>query len=332
MKMKKYLMGILALAIGLILVGESEARTLYSLGTASTAGTYYILGAGFASHINKRCSQLKITAEITSGALENYNLIKRKKLDLALMGPSTVIEDLREKKYGGGAKEKVRSVLWSYQTTDFHWFVRKNSPIKDFCDVKGKTVGVGPMGAPGLVLAVLSFRVACGYEPGRDYKALNYSWAESQTAIKDNTIDMGSTYAGYPVASVTELARGVDLRFISLTREQLRKVLDAIPGQVAVTIPAGTYKGIDSDTVTHGSPTGIVCRADLPEQDVYAIIKALFTDVKERNKFHPQAEKYSLQAAVEVGSMLAKLGLGYHPGVIRYLKEVGAWKPELEVK
>lgn len=330
--MKRYLLGILALVVGLLLAGESQARNLYSLGTASTAGTYYILGAGFASHINKRCPQLKITAEITSGALENYNLLKRKKLDLAFMGPSSIIEDLREKKYGGGAKEKVRSILWSHQTTDFHWFVRKNSPIKDFCDVKGKTVGVGPMGAPGLVLAVISFRVACGYEPGRDYKALNYSYTESQNAIKDGTIDMGNTYAGYPVASVTELARGVDLRMISLNREQLRKILEAIPGQVAVTIPAGTYKGIDYDTVTNGSPTGIVCRADLPEEDVYAIIKALFTDVKERDKFHPQAEKYNLQAAVEVGGMMAQFGLGYHPGVIRYLKEIGVWKPELEVK
>ena len=54
--------------------------------------------------------------------------------------------------------------------------------------------------------------------------------------------------------------------------------------------------------------------------------------MKGRNKFHPQAEKYNLQAAVEVGGMMAKFGLGYHPGVIRYLKEVGAWKLELEAK
>jgi TRAP-type uncharacterized transport system substrate-binding protein len=35
---------------------------------------------------------------------------------------------------------------------------------------------------------------------------------------------------------------------------------------------------------------------------------------------------------VEVGKMLTKQGFPYHPGVVRYLKEAGVWKPDLEVK
>ncbi len=331
--MKRYLLGILALVVGLLLVaGDSQARNLYSLGTASTAGTHYILGAGFASHINRRCPEIKLTAEITSGTLENYYLLKRKKMDLAFVGLSQPLEDAVEKKYGGGAQEKVRSIIWSYHTSDFHWIVRKNSPIKDLCDIKGKKVGVGPMGAPGLIKALEQIRLVCGYEPGKDYKALYYSYAENQNAIKDDTIDMGNTYAGAPVASVVDLARSVEIRLVPLTKEQQKKIVEAILGQIAVTIPAGLYRGIDYDVLTSGSPTGIICRPDIPEKDVYAIVKAFFTDVKERNRFHPQAEKYSLEAMVEVGKLLTRQGLPYHPGAVRYLKEVGAWKAELEVK
>jgi TRAP transporter TAXI family solute receptor len=143
---------------------------------------------------------------------------------------------------------------------------------------------------------------------------------------------MGNTVAGTPVASVVDLARNVDIRLIPLTPEQQKKILETIPTLVPVTIPAGTYKGIDADVRTTGGPTGIICRADLREEDVYAITKAFFTDTAERNKFHPQAARYNLQALVEVGQMLTKQGLPYHPGVVRYLKEVGAWKPDLEVK
>lgn len=320
------------LLAGLMEVEGVEARNLYSLGTASTAGTYYILGAGFASHINKRCPQVKITAEITAGSLENFFLMTRKKMDFAFLPTSILLDDMKEKKYGGKTKEKLRSVVWSYHTSDYHWIVRKGSPIQNLCDLKGKTVGVGPMGTAGMIETLNQIRVACGLEPNKDYKALYYTYAESQNAIKDDTIDMGNTVAGTPVASVVELARGIPIRLISLTPEQQKKIIDGIPSMVPVTIPAGVYKGIDNDVRTTGGPTGIVCRADIPEEDIYAIVKAFFSDLQERNKFHPQASKYNLEGMVEVGKRLTQYGLPYHSGTVKYLKERGAWIPELEVK
>jgi TRAP transporter TAXI family solute receptor len=330
MKAKQFLLAVFVLGVGVALAGEAWARNLYSMGTASTAGTYYILGAGFAAHINKRCPTVKVTAEITAGTLENYYLLKRKKMDFGFLSPDIVTDDLVEKKYGGGAKEKLRILIWSSHTSDYHWFVRKKSPLKDICDVKGKTVGVGPMGTSGMIQAVGQIRAACGYEPGRNYKALYYTYAESQNAIKDDTIDIGDTSAGTPVASVVELARAVDIRLLSWTPEQQKKILELIPVMIPVTIPGGVYKGVDHDVRTVGTTTGILCRADLPDEDVYQIIKALFTDVPDRNKFHPQAEKYDLRSMVEIGKVLTKRGLPYHPGVVRYLKEIGAWNPELE--
>lgn len=332
MKGKIYWITVWFLSVSFLLTGESWSRTLYSLGTASTAGTYYILGAGFASHINKRVPRLKITAEITVGTLENYYLIKRKKMDFGIISLSTAMEDLIGKKYGGDTKEKVRSFIWSSHTSDYHWIVRKKSPIQNLCDIKGKTVGVGPMGTSGMVQSVAQIRAICGYEPGKDYKALYYTYGESQNAIKDDTIDMGNTVAGAPVASVVELARSLEIRLISLTQEQQKKALEEMHSVVPVTIPPGMYKGVDSDVRTTGGPTGIICRVDIPEEDIYEIVKAFFTDVQERNKFHPQAQKYDLASMVEVGKLLTRQGVPYHPGVVRYLKEVGLWKPELEVK
>ena len=76
----------------------------------------------------------------------------------------------------------------------------------------------------------------------------------------------------------------------------------------------------------------LIINPDIPEEDVYCIIKAFFTDEKERNRIHPQAKNYSLKAVMELGPKLTKEGFPFHPGVTKYLKEIGAWKPEFDVK
>ena len=87
------------------------AAEQFSFGTASTGGTWYIVGAGLASHANNQLSDLKITAEVTQGAIENYNLIKRGKLDLAITKPDILSDDITQKLFGGGAKDKITQFL-----------------------------------------------------------------------------------------------------------------------------------------------------------------------------------------------------------------------------
>jgi TRAP transporter TAXI family solute receptor len=332
--MKKFFLIGLVISLGVSFAGlpDAHAKNYYSFGTASTAGTWYIIGAGFSSHINKHYPKVKLTAEITAGSVEDYYLLKRKKMDISLTTPDIVGDDVTKQKYGGGTIENVRMVMWSYHTSDWHWIVRKESPIRDICDCKGKKVGVGPHGTKGMEVSLEILEVACGYKPDKQYDALYYTYGESQTGLRDNTIDMGNTIAGYPVASVMDLANSIPIRIISMTPEQIKKCLEVRPTNVKIIIPAGTYKGVDYDVVTVGGPTGIVCRPGIPEEDIYGILKALFTNIEDRNVFHPQAKKYTIEATVNIGQPLTKLGVKFHPGAIKFLKEKGAWSPELEAK
>ena len=331
--MKKFMVisFVTVLALSFAFSPEAEAVRFYSFGTASTAGTWYIIGAGFSSHINKHYPEVKVTAEVTAGSLEDYYLLKRKQMDISLTTPDILADDLRENAYGGKAKEKVRIVMWSYHTSDKHLIVRKESPIKDICDIKGKKVGVGPHGTIGMISFLRTFKSVCGYEPDKDYKALYYTYGECQTGIRDNTIDLGVTSAGHPVASVMDLTTSVKVRLISMTDAQVKTYLNDWPLQVKTIIPAGTYRGIDYDVLTTSSSTGIICRPDIPEKDIYGIVKALFTDVEDRNVFHPMAKRYALEATLDFAERFAKKGIALHPGTVKYLKEIGAWKPEFEV-
>ena len=70
-----------------------------------------------------------------------------------------------------------------------------------------------------------------------------------------------------------------------------------------------------------------ICRADLPEDLVYQIIKAVYDNDEERNAIHPLAKMYTVKNAFR-GT--PGVPVGFHPGAIKYYKEKGAWDKRAE--
>ena len=124
--------------VGVFCASDVLAKRYYSLATASTGGTWYLIGSGFANHVNKQLSDIKISAEITAGCLENWNLIKRGKTDIAFTNPDLVPRDAIHKVHGGVNKDQINQLIWSYQLSQLEWYVKKGSPIKSLKDIKGK--------------------------------------------------------------------------------------------------------------------------------------------------------------------------------------------------
>lgn len=333
MKVRRMICLVLFLAVGFWYISEAHPARYYSLGTASTAGTWYILGAGFASHINKRAPDIKITAEITLGSEENYNLIKRGKLDFGLIHPNFAPDDIQKGVISSGEKAPFRQVIWGHLLNDFHWFVRKESPIKTLYDIKGKKLSIGPHGSGGMAKNLRIIKAITGYEHKKDYEGLYLTYPETITGIKDNTIDMGCFFAAIPIASLIDLTSMKEVRFLSLTENEIKKALQDKALMLRKTvIPKGTYKGLDQDLLTVGQGFGIYCRPSIPENDVYAIVKAFYTDVEQRFSIHPGAKKFAIEDLLETGAAQAEMGIPFHPGVEKYLKEIGKWSPKLEVK
>ena len=92
MKFYKTTMGIMTL--GLLLMGWmalpttslAASKKYLSLGTGNPGGTYYFIGAGFASLMNKFVPEVRVIAESTAASEENINLVLRKKMDLGMAG------------------------------------------------------------------------------------------------------------------------------------------------------------------------------------------------------------------------------------------------------
>ena len=308
---------VLALSITIIVPGNASAIKFLSFGTGSPAGTYYFLGAGFASIINKNVKGVRVTAESTAASTENARYLIRGKMDMGLASMGT-LDGLKKQ---GMDVDKVRLVAVGH-TSDTHWIVRKDSPIKSCSDFKGKVIGVGPAGSATLNIWSKKHLAAGFGITLKDIKPKYIAFHEITRGIRDNTIDAGLIAAGYPIAAVMELARDIPIRLLEIEPEAIKKMQAKYPNVTPFVFPAGTYNGIDKDVPTYVVPQMWLCRADLSKDIVYKIIKAVYDNSEERNAIHPMAKKYTIENAFR-GSK--SVPVGYHPGAIKYYKEKGIW-------
>lgn len=315
-------LGVLVAALLILTPRTAPALEFLSFGTGSPAGTYYFLGAGFASIINNYVPGVRVAAESTAASTENARLLIRGEMELGLACMGT-LQDLKDQ---GMDVDKVRLVAVGH-TSDTHWIVRKESPIQSIKDFKGKVIGVGPAGS-----ATLNIWSKKHLETGwgltfDDFSPKYISFSEVTRGLRDNTIDAGIIAAGAPLSSVMELARDVPIRLIEVEPEVLQKLRAAHSNVVPLVIPAGTYEGIDNDVHTYCLPQMWICRTDLSEDLVYQLIKAVYEHEEEKNAIHPLAKMFTLQNAFR-GT--PGVPVGFHPGAIKYFKEKGVWDNRAE--
>lgn len=314
--------GILLFLLIFWVLGAQDAgaapKKYISFGTGNPGGTFYFLGAGFASVINKYVPEVRVVAESTAASEENFNLLLRKRMDLGLAS-NIPVQSAVEKKVN---LSPIRLMAMG-STSDIHWIVRKESPIKSIADFRGHRVAVG---APGSgTLAATKWKLEAFGITFNDIKPAYLSYSESITAVKDNTVDVGQITAGYPVASLLDLARYTPIRLISLSQEELKITLAKIPYYVEVTIPADVYPGITTAIATLGSPAALFCREDLSEDLVYKLMRAIYEHPKEIGAIHPQAVKWNLENAFR-GAEFATRHVSFHKGAVKYFQEKGIWK------
>ncbi|MDI6753484.1 MAG: TAXI family TRAP transporter solute-binding subunit [Thermodesulfobacteriota bacterium] len=307
------------LTLGLPSEEVKAAKKYLSLGTGDPAGTFYFIGAGFANVINKYVPEVRMIAESTQASEENFHYLIRKKMDLGLAA-ILVIDPALEKKLDLSA---LRLFALGH-TSDRHWIVRKDTPIKSIADFRGRRVAVGSPGSGALVSSKseLGSAAKIAFE---DIKPAYLSFSESITAIRDGTIDVGLISAGYPVASLLDLSRTVPIRLIPYTEEEIKALIASHPYYVRVVIPAGTYTGVDTNTLTRGVATALFCRQELSDDLVYKMMKALYEHPKEKDAIHPQARQWNLENMFRGAEYTTKY-IPFHPGAVKYLKEKGVWK------
>ena len=118
----------------------------------------------------------------------------------------------------------------------------------------------------------------------------------------------------------TDLSILRKIRILSFSNQILDKIYKTYPELTLETIPAGTYQGQEFDINTYTEAGPMVCRADLPEELVYQIVKTIYEN-KEwlTENVHKGIGSWSFDPSV---GELCPL----HPGAVKFYKEIGLLK------
>ncbi|MHA3916428.1 TAXI family TRAP transporter solute-binding subunit [Halovulum sp. GXIMD14793] len=305
----------LALSTGI----ASAQETFITIGTGGQTGVYYVVGQSICRLVNRGSADhgMKCTAPSTGGSIANINAIKAGDMDMGVAQ-----SDWQYHAYNGSSKfegekfDNLRAVF-SVHGEPFTVIARKDAGISSFEDLKGKRVNVGNPGS-GQRATMEVVLDAMGWSMDDFALASELKPAEQAAALGDNKVDAIIYTVGHPNGSIQEATTTVDADLVDVTGDAITGLIDANPYYAAATIPGGMYKGNDGDTTTFGVKATFVTSADVPEEVVYEVVKAVFDNFDRFKRLHPAFEN------LEEADMIADgLSAPLHPGAEKYYKERG---------
>lgn len=294
--------------------GGSEQKFL-TIATGGSSGPYYTIGGAMAK-IYKEKLGYNASVQSTGASVENINLLKTKKADLAfVMSDVTTFAYAGQENFKeGGAVKDLRAMAGLYLNY-VQIVTLKDRNIKSVADLKGKRVGVG---APNSGVEVNARMVLAGHGiTYNDIKADYLSYAEAIEQLKNNAIDAAFVTSGLPNSTVIDLSTTKDVEIVPIKKEDVEKMAQQYPFFVSAEIPAGLYKN-DQPVQTTAIRNILLVRNDLSDDQVYKMTKAFFDEMEALKAAHSAAKEIDVK---EAGKNLV---VPLHPGAEKYYKEVGA--------
>jgi len=304
------------LVFSLLLSGivSAQGTTFLSIATGGTSGTYYPIGGALAKVLNENIDNMNASAQSTGASVTNTRLIYNQEVELAILQNDIANYAVNgERQFEDNQVNNMSGVASLYPEV-IQIIVRSDAGINSIADLKGKSVAVGApgSGAEANASQILEFFGLSYDDIEEDY----LSFGEAASRLKDRQIDAAFLTAGIPTAAVMDVAATQDIKLLNFSDQDIESLNEAYPYLTGVTVPAGTYTGLDNEVQTVALQAILVAESSLSEEVVYNITKAIFENRDTLIAAHDRARDITLDGA-ESG-MTVKL----HPGAQKYYDEV----------
>ncbi|WP_291732236.1 TAXI family TRAP transporter solute-binding subunit [Leisingera sp. F5] len=321
-----------------MLTGAAAAQdmTFFRIGTGGAGGTYFPIGGIIANAISnppgsRACDEggncgvpgLVAMAQSTNASAHNVNAIQNGQMEAGLSGAATLHFAYHGTgKFEGNAKPDLR-VIANLFPEDLHLVLPEGHKLDGLADLKGKRVGIAQAGS-GTQIAVELILDDHGVNRGNmDEAELNN--AQSAERIADGQLDAYFYAAGTPVAAMIQLDNTKGMELHNWSAEEIKQANTTVPYYIPSTIPAGTYPGVDYDVNTVAVSGMLVTNANMDEELIYGITKAMWSDTARKllDNGHPKGKAITLETALEG---VEGIGVPLHPGAERFYREIGLLK------
>lgn len=290
------------------------AQRFLSLGTAPVGGAFFVVGGALAEVASAHGPGWKVTAEATKGSRENIRRLAQGELEFGLSNSAITYFAVRGER-GWDRAYPVRSVMTLAPNVAL-FVTPRSSGITSIAQLTGRRVVIGPAGA-GFEMFVGPILEAHGVTL-EQLTVLHNTQSASVDMLADGSADAAFLGGAVPTPSIVQAATSMDLVFLPYSARQ--DLIDAFPFFRPVTVPAGTYPGMDQDFA--GLATGamhLITAASTDPDLVYAMTKAIYEHRAEVVERHPAGR------AINPKNVIIDPGTPFHPGAVRFYRGIGIW-------
>jgi TRAP transporter TAXI family solute receptor len=304
-------------AMILVFAGAASAATFINIGTGSTGGTYYPVGAGMAKVWNSAIPGMKANAQSTGGTAQNLALLGKGEAEVIFADGLYFFAYEGKGTFEGKPMKELRGLVPLY-AEPIHFLVAKGSNIKSIQDLKGKRVSVGAVGS-GTEVTVRTLLKVAGLDPDKDIRPENLGLSDTAGAFADKNIDAALTVGALGIAGVVEITTLGTAEFRDIPADIVAKLSKELPYYLPFDIPANTYKDQTKPVKTLASWNVLITTDKLGEEDAYKMTKALY-----------EHKQDILNISTRLASMspenLNYIQVPLHKGAEKYYREIGAIK------
>lgn len=318
-----------AAAIAGLAIGTAPvtAQEFISIGTGGPTGVYFVVGNSVCRMVHKEAAEgrktgrqhgLRCAAPSTAGSTYNIGQICQGELDFGVAQ-----SDWQFHAVNGSKPDRVNPcpdlrAVFSVHAEPYHVIAAEGSNIMSWGDLEGKRFNIGNPGS-GQRGTTEELIEGHGWTTDNFGLATELTSTEQSTALCDGNIDAYGYTVGVPNAGVSVATDGCNAYIVDLSDNDVVKKLVAENDYYAfTTIPAGTYFTTDKDVTTFGVMATFVSHANVSDDVVYEVTRAVFENLDDFRALHP-AFKNLDPSTMTTDALSAPV----HPGAKRYYDEQG---------
>jgi TRAP transporter TAXI family solute receptor len=302
-----------ALAVGLAAPVQAQQVRLM---TGPQGGSWVPLGGALKGMWENSIPGLQVQM-VPGAGIANVRGIDENKAHIGFANSITTVDGLKGNAPYTKAVTNVCQVANLYPQY-FQVVALADAGVSTFADFKGKVMVMQPRGNTAEIITQHMLQVY-----GLNYDSLakaNFvaGYNDAVSMLKDGHAHAFTLGTTAPASAVMNLASARDVKLIGVDDKTLEAMRKINPGYHKLPIKAGTYPKQTADVEVIAYSTHIVAACDLPEDTVYAMTKAMATNVSDLSSIVRSIDGLTPKA------MATDIGVPLHKGAAKFYKEVGA--------
>jgi len=299
----------------LCIAAPAQAQQALRLMTGPQGGVWVPLGGSLKNMWEKALPGVAVQP-LPGAGIANIRGIDEGKADIGFGNSITSVDGIT------GAPPYPQKVTKVCQMANlypqyFQMVALANAGVNTVADMKGKAIAVQPKGNTAELISQQVLKAAgLGYDSAK--VSFVNSYTDAAAMLKDGHAQVFTLGTTIPASSVMDVAAGRDIKLVPVNDEIVAAMNKINPGYTRGTIKAGTYPKQDKDVDAIVYSAHLVAACSLPADQVYTMLKTMVANLPDLVAINKAMDGLTPKM------MAADIGVPFHPGAIKFYKEVGA--------